>query len=165
METYWQNVAAHYALTLEECAALAAHVATLELTAADTSCGIIADALTPAVLAARRAADTIDAALSASIGERIGHGATSDGTALVTLYASTGDYMLTCASTGRRVSYRVNRDAYATPADIPATYRKARTLAAAFQTEHNNGRILASIEAYVEADELYRRRGTFDRFR
>jgi len=53
---------------------------------------------------------------------------------MVITYASTADYMLEVRSTldGRRV-YRVNLDWYASAADIPVTYRKARAVAEAVE--------------------------------
>ena len=164
LETYWQNVADAHGLTVEECDALAAHLATdPDMTVSTTSRSVIADALRPVVSATLKASQGADTAVSRAVGADIGHGMLTDGAATVTLYASTADYMLTCVSTGERVGYRVNRDAYATPEAIPATYRKARTLATAFQAAHDAGLIRESVAAYVARDDAYRRWNTFDR--
>ena len=159
LDAYWTSVADHYSLTLGERDALAAFLPGVEVDESTTSAGVIADSMRAGVVAASRESESADSAT----GLNVGHGVLVDGTATITHYASTADYMLTCISTGERVGYRVNRDAYATPADIPASMRKARAIAAEFQAAHDAGLMRAAIAAYVQADELRGRMNAFSR--
>lgn len=165
LSAYWQSVAAHNALTLDESDALAAYL-DAHPTAGDdgeTSASIIAASMKPGVIAALSAYEAIDHALAAQLGESVSHAMLGDGAATLSVYASTASSMLTCVSTGERTGYRINRQTYTTPADIPTSQRKHRAIAHTFQTAHDAGTIRASIAAWLNWGRAYRRMNTFDR--
>jgi hypothetical protein len=165
LSPFWEDAATRADMSEMERAALAQYVAEheAEFTANTTTNSVIAAALGVVTNALLDRSLALDAQLSTRIGEQIGHGILADGSATVTLYASTTDHMLTAVSTGERVGYRINRDAYRTPDDIPTARRKFKTIATAFQREHDAGALRDAVAAYVETENARKRWITYDR--
>ena len=163
LDRYWHDVAERYTLTLDESEQLARYLSQHPHAGenGETSASIIHDALAPNVRALLALSEGIDANLSQRVGVDIGHSATGAGVAIITCYASTANAMLTAFSDGERYAYRINRESYATPAEIPATQRKHKGIAQAFSESAEL--ILASLSAYVEYQNAYQRMNAFYR--
>ena len=81
------------------------------------------------------------------------------GVGMVITYASTADYMLESRASGDgRFAHRVNLDHYASAADIPATYRKAKAIAARVESA-NAAELIEAKRAYGAAYAAYRATG------
>lgn len=79
-----------------------------------------------------------------------------DGVGMVIAYASTGEYALESRAAGDgRYTHRVNSEWYGTSQDIPKTFRKARTIAGAVESQDISG-LLDAQRAYEAAYEAWR---------
>lgn len=167
MSTYWQGIATHYALTHAECDALAAHLATLDLdnlTMADTSAAIVADALKPAMVAASHARAEAIKQLEALTGASVGTAESITNGTLVQAF-------LTINGRGVRVTTRpgvcftriAGVGTFDSPATIPTGARKTKSLAHALTDNMGTRAVQRLIDAHDLHTELYNRWASFSR--